>query len=136
MKLGNFKRLISNDFKTEDQPLVEQLGTSLNNGIEQLFTALQNKLKFEDNFLCTYKEVEITVNDKGIPLTKASISLSNNETVKGCLVISATNKTNPTTYATGTPFISFTQNGYTLYIDNITGLKENHRFIIKLIAFN
>lgn len=136
MKLGNFKRLISNDYKQDYQALIEQLGLSLNNGIEQLFTAVNGKLTFEDNFLSTVKDIEILVDATGKPMNTASIALSNNNTVKGCLVLSAINKTNSTTYPTGTPFISFTQNGTTLYIDNITNLQPNNRYLVKLIAFN
>lgn len=136
MKLGNFKRIISNDFPTDDQPVIEQLGRQLNDGIEQLFSAVGGKLTFDENFLATVKEVEVTANATGIPTNKTSIVLSNNNVVVGCLVISAVNKSNATLFPTSSPFISFTQNGNVLYIDNITGLQANNRYLIKMIALN
>lgn len=136
MKLGNFKRIISNDYKPDDQQLVEQLGRQLNDGIDQLYFAVGGKLTFEDNFLATVKEVELTVGATGIPTNRTSITLSNTEIVKGCLVISASNKSNAAIFPTSSPFISFTQNGGSLFIDNITGLQANNRYLIRIICFN
>lgn len=136
MKLGNYKRIISNDYKEDNQELVEQLGRQLNDGIEQLFIAVGGKLTFDDNFLATVKEVEIKVGSTGNPINQTSILLNNTNIVTGCLVISATNKTDPTLFPSSTPFISFTQNGTALYINNITSLQANNRYLVKLIAFN
>lgn len=136
MKLSNFKRIISTDFEEEDQKLIELLGRNLNDGIDGLYFALNNKLTFEDNFLASVKDIEVTVGATGTPTTRTSILLSNNLPVKGTFVISAINKTNATSYPTAAPFISFTQNGTTLFIDNITGLVANNRYIVRFIAFN
>lgn len=136
MKLGNFKRIITKDFQPDDQDLVELLGRQLNDGIEQLYFAVGGKLTFADNFAATVKEVEVTVGATGIPINRTSIVLSNNSVVVGTLVLSVVNKTNAATFPTGTPFISFTQNGTSLFIDNITGLQANNRYLIKFVAFN
>lgn len=136
MKMGSFKRIISNDYPAETQPLVEQLGSSLNDSIEQIFFALSNRLTFEDNFLATIKEVEVTVGATGVPLNRTTILLSNNNVVKGVLVVGAVNKSNSAVFPTGTPFISFTQSGTSLSIDNITNLQANNRYLVRLIALN
>ena len=136
MKLGNYKRIISNDYPQEHQQLIEQLGRQLNDGIEQLFSAVGGKLTFADNILSSSREVEVTVNATGNPLNRTSISLDRADVVNGCIVISVVNKTNATIYPTTSPFISFTQNGTQLFIDNITGLKENNRYLVKLICLN
>jgi hypothetical protein len=136
MKLGNFKRIISNDYPETNRDLVEQLGKSLNDGIEQLYFANNNKLTFSDNFAATVKEVEITVGANGNPINRTSILLNNTNVVIGNIVISAVNKSNATLYPTSSPFISFTQDGKTLYIDNITGLQANNRYLVKIIALN
>lgn len=136
MKLQNFKRIISTDFESEDQKLVEKLGRILNDGIDNLYFALNGKLTFEDNFLATVKDVEITVDANGTPLVSTSVLLNSTNPVKGTLVISTVNKTNATAFPTSAPFISFTQNGASLFIDNITGLKANNRYVVKFIAFN
>ena len=136
MKLGSYKRIISSDFKSEDQPFVEQLGGNVNDGMEQLFFALSGRLTFEDNFLSTVKEIEVTVGATGNPLNRTDLLLSNNNVVKGILVISAVNKTSSSTFPTGTPFVSFTQSGTSMTINNITNLQANNRYLIRLIALN
>lgn len=136
MKLGNFKRINTTDYPEEDKNLVEQLGRQLNDGIDQLYFAVGGKLTFDDNFSATVRDVEITVGTTGIPVNKTSLTLNNSNVVTGTLVISAVNKTNAASFPTTSPFISFTQNGTSLFIDNITGLQANNRYIIRLIALN
>ena len=136
MKLGNYKRIISNDYPEENQKLIEQLGRQLNDGIEQLFAATGGKLTFADNFLSTVRDVEVTVGTNGNPINKTSIALDRTDIVQGILVISAVNKTNAAVYPLNSPFVSFTQNGTQLFIDNVTGLQANNRYLIRLIALN
>jgi hypothetical protein len=136
MKLGNFKRIISNDYPEDNQKLIEQLGRQLNDAIEQLFAAVNGKLTFNDNILSSSREVEVIVNTAGIPLNRTSISLDRSDVVNGCIVISVVNKTNAASYPTTSPFISFTQNGTQLFIDHVTGLQANNRYLLKLIALN
>lgn len=135
-KLNSYKRITSGDYEADDQKLVEQLSLPINSAFADLFFALSSRLTFEDNFFCTVKDVEITADSSGNPTNRTSLSLSNTNPVKGVLVISAVNRTNPTGYVTNTPFVSFTQDGQTLYINNITGLIVNNRYNITLIAFN
>lgn len=136
MKLANFRRLISTDFEVDDQKLVEKLGASLNDGIDGLYFVLNNRLTFEDNFLATVKEVEITTGVNGVPVNRTSITLNNTSPVKGTLILAVTNKSNAANLLTGAPFMSFTQSGTSLFIDQITGLQPNNRYIIRFIAFN
>jgi len=136
MKLSNFKRIISTDFDQEDQKLVERLGRNLNDGIDNLYFVLNGKLTFEDNFASTVKDVDVTVSSSGTPINRTSVLLNNTNIVRGIIVISAINKLNGAVYPTSSPFISFTQNGNTLYIDNVTGLQADNRYTIRFIALN
>ena len=136
MKLSSYKRIISTDFPSEDQKLVEQIGGNINDGMDTLYFALSNKLTFEDNFAATVREVDVTVNANGTPNFRTSALLSNTLVVKGTIVISAVNKTNGALFPTATPFISFTQNGNSLFIDNVTGLQADNRYTIRFIALN
>lgn len=136
MKLSNFKRILTTDFDEKDQPLIEKLGRSLNDGVDGLYFALNNKLTFEDNFLASVKDIELTVGATGVPTTRTSILLSNNLPVKGTQVVYAANRSDGSRYPTSAPFISFTQNGTTLFIDNITGLEANYRYVVRFIAYN
>ncbi len=135
-KLNSYSRIISTDFETEQQPIVEKLGSMVNDGFTPVYSALSNRLTFSENFLCTEKEVEITVGATGIPLTRTSLSLSNTLPVKAALVLAISNKTNAAGFPTGAPFITFSQNGNVLFIDHITGLLANNRYLIRILALN
>lgn len=135
-KLSSYSRIISTDYETDQQPIIEKLGGQVNGGFDPLYSALSNRLTFEDNFLCTVREVEVTLGTNGVPLNRTSFSLSNNLPVKGLLVLNVSNKTSASVFPTGSPFISFSQNGNLLYIDHITGLVPNNRYIVRILALN
>lgn len=135
-KLNSYSRIISNDYDTEEQPLVEKLSGQINGAFDPVYSALSNRLTFEENFLCTVREVEVTVATNGIPLTRTSFALNNTLPVKGTVVLSVTNKTNAAAYPTGAPFLTYSQNGNILYIDHITGLVSANRYLIRILALN
>lgn len=135
-KLKSYSRIISSDYPDDQQPIVEKMGGQVNDGFDPLYSALSNRLTFEDNFLCTVRDVEVTLGASGVPLQRTSFSLSNNLPVRGVLVLAATNQTNAGVFPTGAPFITFQQNGNVLFIDHITGLVPNNRYIIKVVASN
>lgn len=135
-KLKSYARINTADYTDEQQPLVEQLGLQINTGFEPVYSALSNRLTFEENFLCTVREVEMTLAASGIPLNRTSIILDNNLPVKSVLTLSVVNKTSASVFPTGAPFISFTQNGTTLFIDHITGLVPNNRYVVRILALN
>lgn len=135
-KLNSYSRIISTDYDTEQQPIVEKLGSQVNDGFSPLYSALSNRLTFAENFLCTEKEVEVTLGTNGVPLNRTSMALNNNLPVKSVQILAASNKTNAAGFPTGAPFASFTQNGNVLFIDHITGLIPNNRYIIRVLALN
>lgn len=136
MKIKSYSRIISTDYEEDQQPLVEKLGGQVNEGFDPLYTALSNRLTFEDNFLCTVREVEVTLAASGVPLQRTSFALTNTLPVKGLQVFSVINKTSASVFPTGAPFISYSQNGNLLYIDHITGLAPNNRYLIRILALN
>lgn len=135
-KLNSYSRIISNDYDSEQQPLVEKLSGQINGGFDPVYSALSNRLTFEENFLCTVREVEITVGANGIPLTRTSFVLNNTNPVRGAIVLGMTNKTNAAGFPTGAPFVSTSQNGNVLFIDHVTGLLPNNRYSIRILAIN
>lgn len=135
-KLNSYSRIISTDYDSEQQPIVEKLGSQVNDGFSPLYFALSNRLTFADNFLCTEREVEITVGTNGVPLNRTSMALNNNLPVKAVQVLAISNKTNAAGFPTGAPFVSFSQNGNVLFIDHITGLLAANRYIIRVLALN
>lgn len=135
-KLSSYSRINSTDYSADEQPIVEKLGGNINGNFDPVYSALSNRLTFEDNFLCTVREIEVTLGANGVPLQRTSFSLSNNLPVKGLQVLNVTNKTSATVFPTGAPFISYSQNANLLYIDHITGLVANNRYLIRILALN
>lgn len=136
MKLNSYSRIISTDYETDQQPLIEKISAQINGGFDPLYSALSNRLTFSENFLCTEKVIEVSLNASGVPQTRTSFSLSNNLPVKGTLVLSVVNNTNAAIFPTGAPFVTFTQNANSLFIDHITGLVPNNRYTIRILALN
>ena len=136
MKLPNFKRLIKSDYKQEFQDMIETVGFSVNTGVEVLYQALNKSLNLKDNIACTVRDFTVEVNADGAPRSQLSLSLDTSNRILGIMVLSAINTTNPLTYPTSTPFISFTQNGKTITINNIKGLQSGQKYNLTIVAFD
>lgn len=134
MKLPSFKDLIYTDYPQQFQSLIEQLSNSINVSMDGIINALNNNLNFEDNFLASISTVTISVNSSGTPTSTAAFTVDNTNPIDGLLIVSAINQTNSTTYPTSGVFISFTQSGNKVTINNITGLPPSNTFSIKIIA--
>jgi hypothetical protein len=79
------------------------------------------------------KDVVVTVDSNGFPLSPTGISLGAIvPKAIGSDVIFAQNQTNPDVYPTAKPFVSFTQNGQVFEIDHIAGLPANNQFLLRI----
>lgn len=151
MRIGNFKRLVSTDFKQEWRELVDRLAFTLNGNIESLFQALNQRLSLSDNLLCDVKNVIVIVDADGFPKTTTSFKVANPNIValRGISVINTVNQTNPTSYPTTAVQLSFNQvnlaqqnnnpnntsNNVTVIINHITGLVAGDTYRIDFIAW-
>lgn len=135
MKLPNFRRLIKSDYKEEYQGLIETLSFSINNGIEVLYQTLNKAVSLRDNVACTVKNIDVEVDNTGVPVGKLRFSLDNTNRVLGVLVLNAVNTENPTVLPTAGVFVSFSQENKTIIINNIKGLPSNQPFTLTIVAF-
>lgn len=137
MKLKSWRRLISQDYDKEDQKLIEQISSPINNAMNELYFTLNGRTSLTDNMHCTVKDLDITVDSRGIPKngSSSSFNLDKPGSVLGITVLAAFPQQNTNSYATSQPFVSFVQNGSSIIINNITGLPENQRFIVRLVAW-
>lgn len=135
MLLPSFRRLFSSDFPNQFKALIDTLGVSLNNGIEVLYQALNNGLTLEDNINCTIKPITLTVDATGKPTQNSAILLNTTNKVDGCVVLNALNQTNSATFPSGGVFISWSQSGSQLNLNNITGLQANQSYTLTVVAF-
>lgn len=135
MRLPSFKRLFSTDFKKDFKDLIDQLALSLNNGIDVLYTALNNNLTLRDNFKATVKDIFVTVDANGTPTSGAAFQLNSNAKVDGVIVLLALNQVNSAVYPTSGVFISGSQSSNTFVINNVTGLQAGQSYQLRVLAF-
>lgn len=137
MKLSSYRRIITQDFTKEDQELIEQLGSNINDGFNSLYSVLNKRTSFADNIACTVKQLVVTVDASGDLLQTVQFAVDVlNTPIIGLMVVEAKNLTNPGTYPTSAPWASFIQNGNNIVISNIKGLQANQQYRIRIIAIN
>lgn len=132
MKIPSFKRIIKQDYDEEYRNLIDKLASSLNIGIETLYNLANNRISLTDNIAAVRKSFQIQVDATGKPISgTTNISFGSTITgVAGTKVIRAQNVNNPASYVVSAPFISYTQNGTSIDINNITGLPANQTFLL------
>lgn len=135
MKLPSFKRLFSSDFPSEYKQLIDTLSSSLNNGIDVLYQALNNQITLRDNISATVKDVTIIVDGSGTPTQGSSMKLNTTNKVDGVMVISALNQTNSAAYPPAAVFVNFSQSSNTLNINNVAGLTAGQTYVLRIVAF-
>jgi hypothetical protein len=135
MKIQGFKRIIIEDFDEKDRGLVSKLAFAINVFAEDITAALNKNLTIEDNLNIIKKDITVTVNNQGVPITPVIISTGLRKACAGIQVIKAINQTSPTTYPTSCPFISFTDNGGLVTVSKITGLQADNKYSLRLILY-
>lgn len=136
MRLPLFKRIFKSDYTPEQQGLIEKLSSSINIGMELIYDALNKKLTLIDNIASTVRDVVITSNVSGVPLTTTQFSLDLTTQVMGVQVIRAENLTNSSIYPSSGVFITYSQSGNNIIINHITGLQANNQYRLKVIAWH
>lgn len=134
-KIQNFKRLIAEDFKDENRELISKVAYSLNPFMDDLQGALNKNLTIADNLDINQKTIDIKVDGSGTVIGSNKLKTDLNRQCEGLTVIQVTNITNPTSYPTGTPFISFTETNGVISINNITNLTASNQYKLKINLF-
>lgn len=127
MKISGFKRLVKEDFNTEDQPLIEKLASVFNLFQEQLYYAFNNNISLTDNILAQTITLRTKVNSSGVPLINGQLKYTLKTRPKGAMVINVTNITD-NSLLIGAPFILFNLKGDIITIEQITGLQANKEY--------
>lgn len=134
MKLPIFRRIYKGDYPQEQQPLVEQLATTINNGLEILYELANNKVSLRDNIYGVVKDIEVQVNAAGTPLSSVTVPLPGVGRPDGMMVLKVDNLTNSAIYSDPviTHFSPIT-NG--VQIVNIQGLNPAYKYRIRVVVF-
>lgn len=135
MRLPSYKRLIKQDYKEEDRDLVDRLSVSLNIGIETLYNLANHRISLADNIQADIRTFDIKVGPTGTPVGGiTNLSFTNVITATGATVERAVAQ-NQGIFPTAAPFLSFTQNGKSIDINNVAGLPENQIFTLTVVIW-
>lgn len=135
-QIQSFKRLAVEDFSEKDRELIQKLAYSINSFADDISRAFANNISISDNLNITSKEMTLTLNSKGVITGGSTLKTGLNHLCQGMTVIKVNNITNPTSYPTGTPFISFSENTTgQININNITNLPVGNSYKITVLLF-
>ncbi len=142
MKTGSYIQFNTADYPQQYSDLMQKLAQNLNNNLETLYNALNNQLTFSDNLSSGIQTITVTVDATGTPTSGATFQIGTTTTnnnvnttkLSGLIVINAINQASSNTYPTTQPFISFTQSGNTINIQNISGLQASQSYQLNVIT--
>lgn len=136
-RLPGYRRLYKQDFEQQYAGLIDSLSPTINTGVEALYNVLNRNVDLVNNIRCTVKEVVLTVDANGFPITSSGFAVDVKDSkIIGCMVIRADNITNPATYPISQPFITFTQNANNVVINNVSGLQANNSYRLQIVGWN
>lgn len=133
-KIQGFKRITKENFKADYQDLIDAIGGSVNIFAEEVINAFNNNLTVDDNLKMEYKDIEVSVNASGIPINNTQFKVGFNGKVRGVVIERALNLTNPNTYPTGAPFITYDQSDKVITVKHITGLPANNKYRLTVLS--
>jgi hypothetical protein len=124
-------RIRLEDFTAEERNLAEKIGNAYNTFNEDVYNVLNGNVDF-DNLAQAVTLVDVEMATGGSLAVPTSIR-SGIGRVSGILCVSALNLADSTVYPTGTPFVSFSQEGQVVRLQNIAGLQDNSRYRLTLL---
>jgi hypothetical protein len=134
-KLASYRTIYKQDFDPKYSDLVDSLSLTINDSFNEIYSALNNKLTFSDNFVATVATVSASVDSTGRPQRNTIFKINSYQTaVQGIIVIGAVCTSSSLTYPNSGIFIDYTYNSGTVTVNYIKGLPAGPNFSITLIA--
>lgn len=123
------KRIIVEDFNSEDRAVAERIANSVNIFMDEVFNSLNKGISVNDNLNQNIKTVKVIVDANGNPIFP--IKFPNNLKTKlvGLQVIRSIG-----VLVKSTPFVDFTENAGIVTINNIQGLTENTEYQLVILT--
>lgn len=133
--LSSYRRIYDQDYQGPNQQLVSQLATPINQSFSELYTALNNGLTFQDNFLATVATVNVVVDANGTPTGNTQFKLGAYQTtLSGVLVMNAFGAQDATQLPSSGVFIGFKKNNNYVTIQTVKGLTAGITYTLTVIA--
>lgn len=128
------KRLVKEDFNPKDQDLISRISSVFNPSIDQISRILNKGLSISD-LNTQVKQFNIIVDSSGKPTSNTSIASTLNGKCSQIVIGRAQNLTTPTIYPVNAPFISFSNDGTQIIINNVTGLTANDKWQLTITLY-
>lgn len=135
-KLPTLRRLFKGDFKPEYSDLVDKLITSINNGFDNVYDALNNKITLRNNILCNIKDFSVQVGSTGVPVNSLDLTVSFPNSVSVVTVGKITNVSRPESYPSSGVTITWEQQSAgSIKIKHITGLVPGETYSVRVVIY-
>lgn len=108
-KLSDIRRIIPEDFETDDQPVAEKIAGSYNEFADELYQVINGELDF-DNLARAKVSLDISFDSTGKPIGTVNVS-TNLSYVSMVNIGKAQNVTNSAIKFTQAPYIDWTYKG-------------------------
>jgi hypothetical protein len=128
----DLKRITVEDFQKEDQPLVKKLAFVINSFHEQVRSALNKNINYE-NLDQEIKTLTFTTGGNSQPLNPINFTASISSRVQGIIIVRNIITSNNTLFPSTKPEISWSQNNQIVTITNISGLLPNTGYQLTLL---
>lgn len=132
-RIPDLKRIVKEDYPSEFRPLIERLAFPLNSHMEQVRSAFNKNINFE-NLAQELKTINFTTGDNGQPITAVSFRSDINTRIQGIIPVRVIITSNNTAFATQLPIISWTQENNIVSIQNIGGLSPRTGYSLTLLT--
>lgn len=132
MKIQTPRKLRAEDFKSDQQELIGKIGDIYNTFADEIYQALNKRLDNTDNLNRQFVDITVLTNSTGLLANQPQIKTTVSGKIRAVYVGNAINLTNPGTYPTSAPFVSFTINGNILTLLNVTGLQASSEYKLTL----
>lgn len=132
-RIPDLKRIAKEDFPAKYRDLIERLGFPINSHIEQVRSALNKNINFE-NLAQELKTITFVTGQNGQPINAVSFRSDLANRIEGIIPVRVVITTDNTAFATETPLISWTQENNIVTITNIGGLAAETGYSLTLLA--
>lgn len=132
-RIPDLKRLAKEDFPTKYRDLIEKLAFPINSHIEQVRSALNKNINF-DNLAQELKILTFTTGSNGQPLNTVTFRSDLSSNVQGIIPIRTVITSSNTSFADNIPTISWTQNRNIVTVNYIGNLQPETDYQITILT--
>jgi hypothetical protein len=133
-KLKNIQRINPSDYPSEYSQLVDGLAGTLNDFMQDVIDMSDGRVDY-DNLIFKQLQFEISVGDNGVPLQDFQLKTGVNQPT-GFTVVRAVNLSNTFAFASGQPFISYSNAGSDLIkVTNISNLTSGDKYRLTVLVY-